>query len=384
MSNKRLFIVTGDYSGDIHAGHVVQTLKKIDPDVIVAAVGGQNLKKAGGYLLEDQSQMGRVGFGSVLGAPYHMALGRKVMKFLKDFNPDAVLLIDYGVFNLWLSGQLKKQGYKVYYFIPPQVWASRKGRMKTIEKNIDHVFCIFPFEEIMYNEAGIPATYVGHPLTGELPPPADKTMFCQRHGLDPKKRIVGIFPGSRKMEVDYLLEPLLGAAPKVLDYQPDTQFVLAHASSLEDDYFNERFGKASAALEGTPVKVIQNENHAILSVSDVILAASGTVTLEAALYKTPMVIVYKGHPLVYQVIKRVLSLPCIGLPNIINDVNYPIVPELWQDEVSPAIIAQAAKPFFDLKTLAAQNALKGFYHIIDELGQKKAMNIVASQIYQRI
>ena len=94
------------------------------------------------------------------------------MKFLKDFNPDAVLLIDYGVFNLWLSGQLKKQGYKVYYFIPPQVWASRKGRMKTIEKNIDHVFCIFPFEEIMYNEAGIPATYVGHPLTGELPPPA--------------------------------------------------------------------------------------------------------------------------------------------------------------------------------------------------------------------
>lgn len=359
----RLFIITGDYSGDVHGAKVVEALLQLQPDIEIAGVGGNHLKAQGVHLLSDQSAMGRVGFGSVLGAPYHYFLGKRILSFLNDFKPNAVLLIDYGVFNLHMAAQLKKRGYKVFYFIPPQVWASRKGRIGKIKSHVDHVFCIFPFEEPMYQTHGVPVTYVGHPLVGELPPAVDRNAFCLQTGLNPEHPIVGLFPGSRKLEIDYLLKEIIGSLPLIREHHPNAQFVLAKAGSLDDAYFQKRF---DAALHGlspdlrSTITVLENQNHAVLSVADAAIAKSGTVTLEAALYGTPMVILYKMNALVFGFGRRFMYLPCLGLPNILTDPQHPFVPELLQSDANPHAIAKTIVPLLDVTSPQYKQQMAGF------------------------
>lgn len=397
MAKRRLFIITGDYSGDVHGANVVKALKAQDPEIEIAAVGGPNLHAQGVPLLSDQSQMGRMGIGGLLlGAPYHYFLGQNILKFLKTFRPDAVLLIDYGVFNLLMAQKLRKLGIKVFYFIPPQVWASRKGRIKKIKAAVDHVFCIFPFEEALYQAEGIPVTYVGHPLVGQLPLPADRQAFCERHGLDPDRPILGIFPGSRKMEIDYLLKDIIGSVAALRRQKPDLQFVLAQAPSLNPTYFKKRLcdalqqlssgdsHPAGAPLLASQIKIIAQENHAILSVSDVLLAKSGTTTLEAALYRTPMVIVYKGHPIAYQLALRLCYLPCIGLPNILTDMKNPPIPELWQHDVNPTRLSETLLPLFDAHASSTQRQQASFEQIHTLFRVGEAPSNVANGILRLI
>jgi lipid-A-disaccharide synthase len=377
---RRLFILTGDYSGDMHAGNVVKALHEQQPDLEIAAVGGKHLAAQGVQLITDQSKMGRVGMGSVLGAPYHYFLGKRILKFLDEFRPDAVLLIDYGVFNLYMAQKLKKRGIKVFYFIPPQVWATRKGRIKKIKAFVDHVFCIFPFEEKLYQSHDIPVTYVGHPLAGKLPPAVNREAFCREHNLKQHVPIVGLFPGSRKAEVDYLLKSIIHSIPLIQREEPHAEFVLAQAGSLDPQFFQQRL---DAALKSIPhynrpkVTVVENQNHALLSASDVTILASGTVTLEAALYRTPMILIYKLHPFIYQVAIRIMYLPCMGLPNILTDMKHPIVPELWQHEANPQAIAQAVKPLFDATTPQWIRQKAGFDKICKDMAVGDAPSNVA-------
>lgn len=383
MAPNRLFIITGDYSGDMHAANVVRSLRALQPDIRVAAVGGQHLQAEGVELLSDQSKMGRVGLGSLSGAPYHYFLGKRILKFLETFRPDAVLLIDYGVFNLHMAAQLKKRGIRVFYFIPPQVWATRKGRIRKIQQNVDHVFCIFPFEESLYQSHGIPVTYVGHPLVGELPPAVDREAFCREHKLDPHLPILGLFPGSRKLEIEFLLKDIIGSLPLILQQHAHIQFVLAKAGSLDAAYFNRQL---QAALERLPryqrpvVRVLENLNHALLSVADVAILASGTVTLEAALYQTPMILIYRLQPLVYWIAMKMLYLPCIGLPNILTDRKYPIVPELLQDSITPRRVCEAVLPLFDPTSPQVVRQRAGFKQIREALNQGGAPANVAQGV----
>lgn len=381
--SERLFIITGDYSGDIHAAHVVDALKRQRPTLDIAAVGGENLRTRGVTLISDQSRMGRMGAGSILGAPYHYFLGRRILDFLRRFRPDAVLLVDYGVFNLWMARQLKRMGLRVFYFIPPQVWASRRGRLRTIRAYVDHVFCIFPFEEALYQSNNIPVTYVGHPLAGQLPPRADRRSFCRTHGLDPEKPILGIFPGSRKMEIDYLLGEIIASLPLIRHVQPEVQFVLAKAASLAPDYFQRRLAEASSSVS-PKVTVLENENHAILGVSDALIAKSGTTTLEAALYGTPMTIIYKGHPLIYPIALRMCYLPCIGLPNILTDMHDPPVPELWQNAVNPQRLAETALALLDRESPVVRRQQAAFEHIRRLFNVGDAPENVAAGILDRL
>lgn len=380
MRANRLFLIAGDYSGDIHAAKVVRALRDEQPDIQLDAVGGNALKQLGVPLLSDQSQMGLVGFGAVLGAPYHYWLGERILRHLETFQPDAVLLIDYGGFNLYMAAKLKKRGYRVFYFIPPQVWATRKGRIRKIQAYVDHVFCIFPFEEALYQSHQVPVTYVGHPLIGELPPAPTRQAFCEQHGLKPDAPIVALMPGSRKLEIDYLLKSILGSVPLLLKHHPGAQFLLAQAGSLSDEYFQARLGAAWQATGEPgvlPVQIIKNQNHALLGASDLMIAASGTVTLEGALYDTPMVLMYKLHPLVYQVAIRLMQLPCMGLPNILTDMENPIVPELWQDNANPRAIANAVLPLFDPASSQALKQRNGFEKIRRELNKGGAARNVA-------
>lgn len=353
---KKLFIVTGEYSGDIHASHVVKALKTLNPDIEIEGVGGENLRNAGVKLFSDQKKMGAVGLTPKIVLD-HFTLGKRIVDYLvKEFKPDAVLLIDYGVFNLNISKFLKKAGIKVFYYIPPQVWASRKWRINTIKKNIDEVLCIFPFEKEMYESYGIKTHYCGHPLVSQLPEKADKDNFFEKHGLDKNKKLVSIFPGSRVFELKNLMSVFIKTAEELNKKHPDLQFCISHAPNLSDDVYDKY-------LKKTNFKVIKGENQALLSVSDALILASGTVALEAALYQTPMIIAYRGPYLFYLIYLIVRCIKRVSLPNIIADKS--IVPEILQSKVTVSNISyQIEKLLYD-KDYRENN--------IEQLGKVKAL-----------
>lgn len=327
---KKLFIITGEHSGDIHASNVVEELKKIHPDVIIEGIGGENLKNAGVKLFSDHKKMAAMGFSAKIIID-HLNLGNRVVNYLKEtFKPDLVLLVDYGAFNLNVAKVLKKANIKVYYYIPPQVWASRKWRINVIKKNIDKVLCIFPFEKEMYEQNGINTHYCGHPLTYELPKKANRDEFFEKHGLDKNKKLVSIFPGSRVMELKNLMKTFVKSAEILKKKHPDLQFLISQAPNLSDEIYNKYIQKSE-------FKVIKGENHAMLSVSDALILASGTVALEASLYQTPMIISYHGPWLFYFIYLIVRCIKKVSLPNIITKKD--IVPELLQAEAKADLIA---------------------------------------------
>lgn len=318
---KKVFVITGEYSGDIHAGKVIQLLKKSMPDIEVEGIGGENLKNAGAVLYGDHSKMSAFGF-SLKMAVEHLSLEKRVCEYiLNDFKPDLVLLVDYGTFNLRVAKRLKGHGIKVVHYIPPQVWASRKWRIMKIKKYVDKVLCIFPFEEDMYKKEGIDVHFCGHPLVKQLSPKADKEEFFQKHGFDVSRPLVSVFPGSRPLELAFLGKTLIEGAKKLQKLHPEVQFCISHAPNLKDEIFDKY-------IKETDFKVIKGENQALLSVSDSLILASGTVALEAALYQTPMIIGYKGPWVLYLIYLLVRCIKNVSLPNIITGKN--IVPELVQ------------------------------------------------------
>lgn len=371
---KKLFIITGEYSGDIHASHVVKALKAMTPDILIEGVGGENLRNAGVKLFSDQKKMGAVGLTPKIVLD-HFTLGKRIVDYLvKDFKPDAVLLIDYGVFNLNISKFLKKAGIKVFYYIPPQVWASRKWRINTIKKNIDEVLCIFPFEKDMYESYGIKTHYCGHPLVSQLAPKADKNDFFEKHGLDKNKKLVSIFPGSRVFELKNLMKVFIKTAEELQKKHPDLQFCISHAPNLSDDVYDKY-------LKKTEFKVIKGENQALLSVSDALILASGTVALEAALYRTPMIISYRGPYLFYLIYLIVRCIKRVSLPNIIAD-KY-IVPEILQSSVTVSNITyQIEKLLYDkeyrennIKELGKVKSL-----LSDKVSSQEAAKVIADAL----
>ncbi len=368
---KKLFIVTGEYSGDIHASHVVNALRSINPDIEIEGIGGDNLKNAGVKLFSDQKKMGAVGISPKI-IIEHLTLGKRLVDYLtRVYKPDAVLLIDYGAFNLSISKFLKRAGIKVFYYIPPQVWASRKWRINTIKKNIDEVLCIFPFEKAMYESYGIKTHYCGHPLVSQLPQKAPREEFFDKHGFDKSKKLVSIFPGSRVFELKYLMHVFIRTAENLQKKHPDLQFCISHAPNLSDSVYNKY-------LKNCPFKVIKGENQALLSVSDALILASGTVALEACLYQTPMIIAYRGPWLFYFIYLMVRCIKLVALPNIIADKR--IVPEILQGDVNVHKISyEIEKLLFDKeyreKNIAELGDVKAL--LSDKISSKEAAKVIA-------
>ncbi len=353
---KKIFIITGEYSGDIHASHVVKALKQINPDVEIEGVGGETLRNAGVKLFSDQKKMGAVGLSLKI-ITDHFLLGKRIVDYLtKEYKPDLVLLIDYGVFNLNISKFLKRAGIKTLYYIPPQVWASRKWRINTIKKNIDEVLCIFPFEKTMYESYGIKTHYCGHPLVSQLPEKADRDKFFEKHGFDKNKKLVAIFPGSREFELKFLMKVFVKTAQNLQKQHPDLQFCISHAPNLSDSVYDKY-------LQKTDFPVIKGENQALLSVSDALILASGTVALEACLYQTPMIIAYRGPWLFYLIYLIVRCIKRVSLPNIIADKS--IVPEIIQGDVNVSKIS------YEIEKLLYDNDYR--QQNIEDLGDVKAL-----------
>ena len=323
---KKLFIITGEYSGDIHAANVVRELKALDCDLQIEGIGGINLEKEGVKLFATQEKMSAMGISPKIIVD-HFKLGKSVVDYLKnEYKPDLVLLIDYGAFNLSVAGFLHAAGIKIFYYIPPQVWASRKYRINLIKKFVDKVLCIFPFEKQLYAQYGIDTHYCGHPLVSQLPPAAGKREFFRNHGLDIEKKLVSVFPGSRKFELENLMGVFKETVKRLQHRHPDLQFCISQAPNLSDEIYNEYLGDCD-------IKVIKGENQALLSVSDALILASGTVALEACLYKTPMIIAYRGPWILYLGYLLLRCIKRVSLPNIIADKS--IVPEIIQKDVTP-------------------------------------------------
>ena len=322
---KKIFIITGEYSGDIHASKVVKELRALGTDVEIEGIGGLNLESQGVKLFSNQDKMAAMGLTpSIL--INHFKLGKAVVDYLKnDYKPDLVLLIDYGAFNLTVAKFLKAAGIKIFYYIPPQVWASRKYRINLIKKYVDKVLCIFPFDKPMYAQYGIDTHYCGHPLVAQLPPAAGRREFFRKHDLDPDKKLVSVFPGSREFELKNLMPVFKDTVKRLKDRHPDLQFCMSHAPNLSTEMYKKYLGECD-------IKIIRGENQALLSVSDALLLASGTVALEACLYQTPMIIAYRGPQLFYWIYLLVRCIKRVCLPNIIAD-KY-IVPEILQNKVN--------------------------------------------------
>lgn len=331
---KKLFIITGEYSGDRHAADVVKELKKLNSEIQIEAVGGENLLNEGVKLFCDHSKMSAMGFNLKI-ILNHITLGKRIAKYLKEeYKPDMVLMVDYGGFNLNLSKVLSKYGIKIYYYIPPQIWASRKWRINTVKKNINKVLTIFPFEKEMYEKAGVNVEFVGHPLLAEMPAKYDKNVFFEENMLDKNKQLVSIFPGSRVFEINNLLKLFLESARIMKSKNNNIQFALCQAPSIKDNLVMPLINE----YKDLDIRIFKHKNYELLSVSDALMLASGTVALEAAMYETPMIISYKGPWILYMIYMLVRCIKRVSLPNII--LNEDIVPELVQSKAKSEIIAE--------------------------------------------
>lgn len=371
---KKIFIITGEYSGDMHASNVARHLLEMNSDIQIEAIGGESLKAMGIKLFSDHSKMSAMGLTPKILLD-HISLGKRVVNYLtNEYKPDLVLLIDYGAFNLKMARFLKKADIRINYYIPPQVWASRKYRIKSIKKYVDKVFCIFPFEKEMYESYGIKTTYCGHPLISQLPEPANKEEFFAKYDLDTNKKLVSVFSGSRKFELNNLMKTFIKSAKDLKKKHPDLQIVFSQAPSINDETFQKYY-------KDCDFKVIKGDNQALLSCSDSLILASGTVALEASLYNTPMIISYKGPILFWFIYLLVRCINRVCLPNII--MNKDIVPEILELQATPSnIVYNTEKLLYDSNVRNTQ--IEGLKAVREKLSDKNSSLEVAKEIYREL
>lgn len=327
-------ISAGEASGDLHAANLVKALHKIDPSITVTGMGSDRLREAGVELLVDCADIAVVGIVEVL-ANYRQikrALN-KLADAIRNSPPDLLILVDYQEFNFRLAKIAKHHGVKVLFYISPQVWAWRPHRVHKIGKLIDMMAVLFPFEEKFYRNANVPVSFVGHPLVDEARPDKTRAECFAAYQIDADKKVIGLFPGSRKGEIKRVLPILLGSAELLKQKHPDTQFILPAASTLSIEFI-ESFLTRHSHLN---VRVVKDRSYNVMQICHAIMAASGTATLEIALIGIPNAIVYRIAPLSYFILKRMITIDNIGLVNIVAEKN--IVREFVQREAAPDKIA---------------------------------------------
>jgi lipid-A-disaccharide synthase len=322
-------LVSGEASGDEHGAALVRRICELRPDARVFGMGGSLLRQAGMETIADSESVGAVmGLTEVFGS-LRKIIGayRRLLREASRRKPDVVVLIDFPDFNLRLAKALKKKGFSILYFITPQLWAWRSGRVKTIRRTVRKVAPIFPFEESYFQRFGIDAEYVGHPFLDRPTLQLDRRSFLQSAGLDPERPVLGLLPGSRKAEAELLLAPMLDAYIKLRQARPDFQALIPTAPSLSRDSFLE-------ACRGLPdVAVIPGQAREVLAVARASIVASGTATVEAALAENPFIVVYRFSAATHFIARKLVrGVRHFAMPNLIAGKQ--IVPELLQDEVS--------------------------------------------------
>ena len=339
---QRILIVAGEASGDLLASHLVKAMRAENSALSVSAMGGDGLREAGAEIIVDISRHAVMGITEVIG---HLGtiygVFRKLTLTLKRDRPDLLILVDYPDFNLRLARVAKKYRIPVMYYVSPQIWAWRTGRIKQIAASVSTMVVVFPFELSLYREAGVDAHFVGHPLLDIVKVSRSREENSKRLGIAPGRTAIGLLPGSRLSEVKRILPPMLDAARRLGVERTDLQFIIPVAPGLHKAEMEQMI--RGAAVSAT---LVENSIYDVIDSSYLVIVASGTASLETALLARPMVIVYRMSPLSYGIARLLVKVPYIGMANIIAGKK--VVPELIQDEASgERIAAEAARLLSD-------------------------------------
>ncbi|WP_299767083.1 lipid-A-disaccharide synthase [uncultured Dokdonia sp.] len=332
----KYYILVGEASGDLHGSNLMKALYHEDPEADIRFWGGDLMQEVGGTLVTHYKERAFMGFVEILKNLFTI-LGfiSSCKKDIAAFHPDVLIFIDNSGFNLRIAKWAKAEGYNTHYYISPQVWASRASRVKTIKETIDHMYVILPFVEGFYNKYQYPVHFVGHPLIDAISgrTQADPEVFAKAHDLD-KRPMIALLPGSRKQEINAMLSVMLS----VIDDYPKYQFVIAGAPSQDASFY-------APFLKNSNVRLIMNKTYDVLSFANAALVTSGTATLEAALFKVPQVVCYKGSRISYEIAKRIIKLDYISLVNLIMDK--PVVTELIQNDFTTKTLKASLNQILD-------------------------------------
>jgi len=331
----RILLSCGEPSGDLYAGALIRELRALVPNLTVFGLGGPHFAASGGQLVDDYRGLSVTGLTeAVAKIPKSIGALRRLVAAATRERPDVCVVIDFPDFNFRLARAMKGLGIPVVYYISPQLWAWRPGRMNTMRRIADRVLVIFPFEEEIYQAAGVPVEFVGHPLVGLTRAAMPRGEFLTAHGLSPDAPTVALLPGSRPNEVKHIFPDLVAAARLIRTHVTNAQFVVARAPHLSDVAFQ------NPAADSLGVVVVDGDTDSVLASADVAITASGTATVQTTLHDTPMVIVYRVSPLTYLLGRRLVNVDTFGMVNLI--AGRKIVPELIQRAFTPRAVAHEA------------------------------------------
>ena len=329
----KILISCGEPSGDLYAGALAKEILRLDPRSEIFGLGGEGFQAGGGRLLDDYHGLSVTGLiEAVRVLPRSLAAYRRLIAVARSERPDVFVAIDFPDFNFRVARRVKRLGIPVVYYIPPQLWAWRQGRIRDIQQFATQVIVIFPFEEELYRRSAIPVQFVGHPLVDLARAGVSREAFRREFGLDPTAPLVALLPGSRPNEVSRILPVLWQAAARVVNVVPQVQFVIARAPHLDDRLFEKL-----PAVGNRPSPIVTARTDDVLAAADVVATASGTATVQTAIHGVPMVVVYRLSPLTYALGRRFVRVSTYAMANLI--AGRKVVPELIQDDCNPEQVA---------------------------------------------
>ena len=343
-------ISCGEASGDLYAGALIESIKQIDPNISAFGFGGARMESAGARLVGDYRGFSVTGLVEALRVvPKSFGMLRRLRRAAAAERPDVFVAIDFPDFNFRLLPAMRSLGIPIVYYVSPQLWAWRPSRMETIKRYVDRMLVIFPFEEEMYQKAGVPVEFVGHPLVDLAVPKRDRQTTVRAAGLDPNRPVVALLPGSRPNELHQILPTLTESAQVMARDFPGVQFLIARAPALGDALFEPL---ATLKTSGVPHALIEGATDDVLAAADVVVTASGTATVQAALHGRPMVIVYRLSPLTFALGRAFVRVHTYGMVNLV--AGRPVVPELIQESFRPADVAREALRLLRDESAAAE------------------------------
>lgn len=366
---KRVMLVVGEASGDLHGAHLVKSLHQLDPNIEIFGVAGECLKQERVRVIFDVARLAGMGLAELVGSLKTLWGAYRLLKrVLREEKPNLLILIDFPEFNLRLARLAKEMQVPVLYYISPQVWAWRRRRIQKIARLVDRMAVVFSFEEPLYEREGVQVSFVGHPLLDVVHPTQTREATLMQQGLELSRRTIALLPGSRRHEIAYHLPPMLEAADQ-LSRQTEVQFILVRASTIERRNLEEMLAKTSAT-----VSIAEGNTYDILDACDLAWSASGTATLETALMLRPMIIVYRVAWLTYVLARLLVNVKHIGMVNIIAGET--VVPELIQaDMTAERIVMESQKVFQDSEL--RRRIVKKLAEVREKLGSPGAAGRVA-------
>jgi lipid-A-disaccharide synthase len=354
----------GEASGDLHGATLCRALRTLEPDIRLIGMGGGRMAAAGMEVIVDPTAHAAVGTSEALGRiPGLYRAYREMGRRLRDERPRALVLIDFPEFNLRLARRARRAGVPVVYFVPPQLWAWRPGRVRQMARRVSQVLAVFPFETSLYERHHVPVEFVGHPLLDALPLDLTRDEARRRLQADPGHSLIGLLPGSRREEIERLLPSMLDAARRLAAADGRRRFVLGLAPTVDRQQVQAHLGRAGAP----PVELVSGHTYDLMVAADVLLIASGTATLEAALLGTPMVLCYRVSRTTELIARLLTHVEWIGLPNLV--AGRVVVTELIQEQVTGERLAAEATRLLDEDPVAATAQRAAFKELRARLGE---------------